>query len=164
MKTHFSGLQFKDFVTLASVAAGVASIAFSLEKNFAYAAVAIAFAAAFDFLDGKVARSSKGGDAFGRELDSLVDAFSFGAAPAALVLSQKIGLLAGIAAVAYTCAGVVRLARFNLQERKGVFVGLPIPAAAVIVSLAASYSQPAGVAAMLLAAVAMVLDFELKKI
>ncbi len=98
----------------------------------------------FDLLDGRVARFSGKANAFGREFDSLADIVSFGVAPALLVfnivlveLQSRIGW--GIASLYLVC-GALRLARFNviasLSEEKAnkEFTGLPIPAAAGLIS------------------------------
>ncbi len=139
-----SALAEKDYVTLANVASGTAALVFASMFRFDYALGAIVLSVVFDFLDGFVARSGKvktGANDLGKQLDSLCDAVSFGAAPAfAAFLStasgtaaQNTALAAGIASLLYVCAAVVRLAHFNVQSEKGVFYGLPSPAAALIV-------------------------------
>lgn len=98
----------------------------------------------FDMLDGRVARFAGRANAFGREFDSLADIVSFGVAPALLVFNivlidfqSRTGW--GIASLYLVC-GALRLARFNviasLQEDKASkeFTGLPIPAAAGLIS------------------------------
>lgn len=164
MRLQFGGLGPKDCITLASVAAGTASIALSLRGEYLFAAVAIVFSAAFDFADGAVARASKaGGDEFGKQLDSLADVFAFGAAPVVLVLAQQVSFLSAAGAGVFAVAGVIRLARFNLQAEKGVFYGLPIPVAGVAVALAAVFSHAAAVAGLFLCGLAMVSNVRLKK-
>ena len=49
----------------------------------------IVLAAFFDFLDGIVARLSKGASSFGVQLDSLADVVSFAVAPAVLLYSYN---------------------------------------------------------------------------
>lgn len=98
----------------------------------------------FDMLDGRVARFAGRANAFGREFDSLADIVSFGLAPALLVFNivlidfqSRTGW--GIASLYLVC-GALRLARFNviasLNEDKASkeFTGLPIPAAAGLIS------------------------------
>ncbi len=92
-----------------------------------------------DMFDGKVARLTNKVTLFGKELDSLADLLTFGAAPALLVLlrffgpNEERGIL--LACFFVTC-GALRLARFNSQQRSygRVFIGLPIPAAAALVA------------------------------
>jgi CDP-diacylglycerol--serine O-phosphatidyltransferase len=120
-----------------------------------WAAMAILFAIPFDALDGRIARMTNTTSEFGKELDSLADAITFGVAPSLLALiwgfhfvSTSINaelLLHLHQAGAFICflfllAGVSRLARFNISHdaqprnpgRPGrkYFVGMPIPAGA----------------------------------
>ncbi|MDR2576835.1 MAG: phosphatidylcholine/phosphatidylserine synthase [Puniceicoccales bacterium] len=119
----------------------------------------IILAAAFDLLDGRVARSSGRTSLFGAEFDSLADLVSFGVAPALLVfflilspspgnypgyldsLFLQFGWLVGFIYL-LCCAG--RLARFNVlttpllpKSEKYAHVhdsiGLPVPAAAGVI-------------------------------
>ena len=120
-----------------------------------WAAIAIIFAIPFDTLDGRIARMTNTTSEFGKELDSLADAITFGVAPALLAMiwgfhflldSTNKQLLENLHhAGAFICflfliGGVSRLARFNISHdaqprnpgRPGrkYFVGMPIPAAA----------------------------------
>ncbi len=101
-------------------------------------------AAVADVLDGALARAIKAESEFGLIFDSLADAISFGVAPSVLML-KSLSLHQGTflsyfalgAAMLFTVCGVLRLGRFNVRakqvkaEDKKVFVGLPIPAAAL---------------------------------
>ncbi len=106
-----------------------------------------------DSLDGRVARMGGRESLFGKEFDSIADVVAFGVAPALMVLFlilqpeeseffKKIGFL--LSFVYLLCAGV-RLARFNVITHPAVypanidrsnkdFIGLPVPAAAGIIS------------------------------
>ncbi len=100
----------------------------------------------FDVLDGKVARLTKSFSDFGAQLDSFADAITFCAAPAILakILIEHEGPLLGYdgtprlhfaAAACFALMGVLRLARFNLENEHEAsahqeFRGLPSPAAA----------------------------------
>jgi CDP-diacylglycerol--serine O-phosphatidyltransferase len=72
------------------------------------------------------------------ELDSLTDIVSFGVAPAVILVSFSLishGNWAWILGFVYLMAASFRLARFNISaslERKLNFVGLPVPAAAIV--------------------------------
>jgi len=107
------------------------------------AALAIFFALFFDGLDGRVARLTRTQSAFGVQIDSLVDLVSFGAAPAVLVFRwalEPLGWIGVAVGFAFLACGALRLARFNLladsdEGPKHHFVGLPIPAAAVLLAL-----------------------------
>ncbi|MDU3113333.1 MAG: CDP-diacylglycerol--serine O-phosphatidyltransferase, partial [Megasphaera sp.] len=69
---------------------------------------------------------------FGKELDSLSDVVSFGAASAFLIYTyslQTLGWVGAIPAIIYAALGGIRLARFNLNTGvvHGYFQGMPIP-------------------------------------
>jgi CDP-diacylglycerol---serine O-phosphatidyltransferase len=78
----------------------------------------IVFAAILDMLDGRIARFTRTGSRFGAELDSLVDAISFGVAPALLLYHLFFAdqSWAWILPFIYVTAAVVRLARFNVEQ------------------------------------------------
>jgi CDP-diacylglycerol--serine O-phosphatidyltransferase len=99
-----------------------------------------------DVLDGALARAIKAESEFGLIFDSLADAISFGVAPSVLLLKSLaleqgtvLSFFALAAAMLFTVCGVLRLGRFNVRakqvkgEDKKVFLGLPIPAAAICV-------------------------------
>ncbi|MFA5624326.1 MAG: CDP-diacylglycerol--serine O-phosphatidyltransferase [Bradymonadales bacterium] len=93
----------------------------------------------FDTLDGRVARWTNTSTAFGMQLDSLADAISFGVAPAVILYTfslQELGIFGLIAAFAFCCGAILRLARFNVEApSEGVqkyFKGLPSPAGAAV--------------------------------
>lgn len=110
-------------------------------------------AAAFDMLDGRLARMGGRESLFGAEFDSLADVISFGIAPALmmffLILSptqgyevfRNIGWFLGFV---YLLCAAIRLARFNVitnpllhrdkHDTNKDFVGLPVPAAAATVA------------------------------
>jgi CDP-diacylglycerol--serine O-phosphatidyltransferase len=125
------------------------------------AAIAIGFAVLFDGLDGRIARMTGTSSDFGRELDSLADAITFGIAPAVLAWTWgfrlmpevllkegnwtlKLTQLGAIASFLFLIAGASRLARFNITANpqpsnpgrpgKKYFVGMPIPAGAGVVA------------------------------
>ena len=152
--------------TCGNIAAGFFSITETIKAisgdaptHLDWAAIAIIFAIPFDTLDGRIARMTNTASEFGKELDSLADAITFGVAPALLALiwgfhflpnTENPQLLDHIEkAGAFICflfliGGVSRLARFNISHdaqprnpgRPGrkYFVGMPIPAAAGLVA------------------------------
>jgi len=118
--------------------------------HYRYAVWFIFGAAAFDALDGRLARLGGRESLFGAEFDSLADVVSFGVAPALLmfylILSptqgdylwfRNIGWFIGFI---YLLCAAMRLARFNVitnpllhpgkKEANKDFIGLPVPAAA----------------------------------
>ena len=102
----------------------------------------ITFGVIMDALDGTIARLTKTESGFGMQLDSLVDAVTFGLAPGIMIyqwgfqgLDIQFGQIIGFI---YLSAGVIRLARFNVYHEakafpSNIFVGLPIPLAALAV-------------------------------
>lgn len=118
-----------DYVTLLSTACGLLSIFSSVSEWFEIAALLMLAAVLFDRLDGKVARILRLEDReFGKELDSLSDVLSFGAAPA--VFGFALGLKSWYEMailILFVCAGVLRLARFMVvKTEKGYYQGMNI--------------------------------------
>jgi CDP-diacylglycerol--serine O-phosphatidyltransferase len=133
------------------------------------AAKAIGFAVLFDGLDGRIARMTGTSSDFGRELDSLADAITFGVAPAMLAWTWgfflmpptflpgwghwnvKLTQLGAIASFLFLMAGVSRLARFNITSNpeptnpgrpgKKYFVGMPIPAGAGVIAAVVHFAE-----------------------
>ena len=111
------------------------------KENFVLASWLILLALIFDGLDGRVARMTNTTSQFGVEFDSLADIISFGIAPAMLLyffVGHEFGRFGILVSALYVIFGAIRLARFNISTAKtdpNVFIGLPIPTAAVFVSM-----------------------------
>ena len=121
---------------------GIWSIIESARGSFQHAAWFIVVAAVLDLLDGRIARVSRTGSAFGAELDSLVDVISFGVAPAMLIYFWRFraGEWGWLLSFIYILAAALRLARFNIVQAgqaKTHFIGLSSPASGI--TLASSY-------------------------
>jgi CDP-diacylglycerol--serine O-phosphatidyltransferase len=126
--------------TTGSLFAGFYSMVATMNGDFRTAAIWVLISSIFDGLDGKVARLTGTSSQFGVEYDSLADLVAFGVTPGLLMYSwalKPFGRLGWLAAFLFVVCGALRLARFNVQvttvESKR-FVGLPIPAAASMVS------------------------------
>lgn len=128
-------------VTVLALCSGLAAIRFSTEGRFVWAVAAVAAAALFDAMDGRVARLLNGQSAFGAELDSLSDVISFGVAPAMTLFLWSMSDTGGFGWVAATALAVccaLRLARFNVglgvadppPWAFNYFTGVPAPAGA----------------------------------
>lgn len=148
--------------TLSSILCGFVSIALSAEAeasthNLYLAALAICFGFFFDTADGRVARLTKTQSDLGRDLDSLADVITFGAAPALLVYKwglEELGRWGILIAGLYLCAGAMRLARFNVLSRRdeaagrkqpGKYtLGLTIPTAASVLVFMVIVSHQVG--------------------
>jgi CDP-diacylglycerol--serine O-phosphatidyltransferase len=147
--------------TLSNAFSGFVSISLSASAeggtNLYLAALAICFGFFFDTFDGRVARLTKTQTDLGRDLDSLSDLITFGAAPSLLIYKwglSSFGRLGIFIAGLFLCAGAMRLARFNVLSRReeaqghknpGKYtLGLTIPAAASVVVLLVLVSHGVG--------------------
>jgi CDP-diacylglycerol--serine O-phosphatidyltransferase len=133
-----------NILTIIALCSGLTAIRFAMLGQFKFAVLAIATAAFFDMLDGRVARLLKGASKFGAELDSLSDFLSFGVAPAMVLYFWTLhdigqsGNTGWLVVLAYSVCAALRLARFNTaldDDSKPVwtgsfFTGMPAPAAA----------------------------------
>ena len=119
-------------------------------EHYKHAVWFIFAAAAFDALDGRLARVGGRESLFGAEFDSLADVVSFGVAPTLLmfylILSPTQGdyqwfrYIGWAIGFIYLLCAAMRLARFNVitnpllvpngAPKSKDFVGLPVPAAA----------------------------------
>lgn len=132
---------FPNLFTASSAFLGVISIIASANGQFEKAAVYILLSLIFDGLDGRVARITNATSKFGAEFDSLADIVAFGVAPAMLFyfsVGHMYGKLGSLLCAMYVVFGAIRLARFNIMigvSEPSVFIGVPIPTAAVVVSM-----------------------------
>ena len=127
--------------TAASIFLGVLSMLSSIKGDFSLAIIYIVLSLVFDGLDGRVARLTNTTSKFGVEFDSLADIVAFGVAPAMLFyfsVGQNFGRFGVLITALFVIFGGVRLARFNVMSgasEPNVFIGLPIPTAAVLLAL-----------------------------
>lgn len=127
--------------TATSAFLGVISILSSVKGNFELAVIYIIFSLIFDGLDGRVARMTNTMSKFGAEFDSLADIVAFGVAPAILFyysIGDNFGKVGSLVTAMYVVFGAIRLARFNItsnQNEPSVFIGVPIPTAAIVLSM-----------------------------
>jgi len=134
--------------TLGNLFLGIWAIVAASRGAFELAAWLIVFAGIADTMDGRVARATKTGSKFGEELDSLVDAISFGVAPALIIYHLYLSSehWSWIAAFFYVMGAVIRLARFNVEQAghaKIAFHGLPSPSAGMTLATFYPFSQTA---------------------
>jgi CDP-diacylglycerol--serine O-phosphatidyltransferase len=163
LPTFFTaGNMFFGFVAVMKAFEGAMLMARDLpgaNLHFVIAAQMIGLAVLLDGLDGRIARMTNTTSDFGREMDSMADAITFGVAPAVLAFAwgfhgidtsgnsfarDHLFRLGYFVCFVYLLCGCARLARFNITtnpvpknpgraDRK-YFVGLPIPAAAGLVA------------------------------
>jgi CDP-diacylglycerol--serine O-phosphatidyltransferase len=134
--------------TLGNLFFGLYGMVAAARGDFLWAGWYIVFAGTLDMLDGRVARFTRTGSRFGAELDSLVDAISFGVAPAFIMFRLYFNdtQWSWIISFVFVTAVVVRLARFNIEqggEAKRSFHGLPSPAAGMTVATFYPWTQTA---------------------
>lgn len=131
-----------NFFTAASIFSGFYAIVLALEGSFDTAPWFIFLALIFDGLDGRVARLTNTASHFGVEFDSLADIVAFGVAPALILylyIGDAYGRIGIVVSALYIIFGAVRLARFNVTTARiepSVFIGLPIPTAAIMIAIA----------------------------
>jgi CDP-diacylglycerol--serine O-phosphatidyltransferase len=132
-----------NFITVAALCAGLTAVRLASEGRFGMAVALVIAAAILDGLDGRIARLLKSESEIGAELDSLCDFVNFGVAPALVLYMwalQDMRAEGWIAALVYTVACLLRLARFNVGARapdndQSSFQGVPSPAGAMLVLL-----------------------------
>ena len=132
--------------TIANLFFGVWAIVSASRGEFDRAGLYIVLGGVCDAFDGRVARATRTGSRFGEELDSLVDAITFGLAPALIMYFAVLNKEGGdwVWAFGFAACAVIRLARFNVEQSgraKTHFYGLPSPAAGMTLATYYWFSQ-----------------------
>lgn len=136
-------VKIADLVTLSNVLVGLLVIALAISGNTILAAILLILAVFLDFFDGKIARWSKTSNEFGKQLDSLADTVSFGVAPTVIGFTLIQSKLALIAFSIFLFCGILRLAKFNIMDAKGYYVGMPITMNGILIPIAIFAGMPA---------------------
>lgn len=137
---------FPSGLTLLNLFFGVFAIITASRGDYSRAALWVVGGAIADAFDGRVARATGTGGKFGEELDSLVDAITFGLAPSLIVYFAVFSNdnWSWIWSFLFTACAVLRLARFNVAQAgvsKRYFQGLPSPAAGITLATYFWFSQ-----------------------
>ncbi|WP_409289402.1 CDP-diacylglycerol--serine O-phosphatidyltransferase [Peribacillus sp. SCS-37] len=163
--------QTANVLTMINLSLGGFSIISVLQGELNLALLLIFLAALADRFDGMVARMLHSESEFGKQLDSMCDIISFGAAPALLLyqgIISDFGAPGSFFTVLYIGCGAYRLAKFNISENNGYFSGLPITAAGCLLTLsflAVPYVPSVWLLfLMIILSILMVSPFKLKKI
>jgi CDP-diacylglycerol--serine O-phosphatidyltransferase len=132
--------------TLFNLFCGIYAIVLASRGRFGTAAFFVVLGGVADSLDGRIARATGTGSRFGEELDSLVDAISFGLAPALIMYFAALRTDGNdwIYVFIFASCAVIRLARFNVEQAgrpKTHFHGLPSPAAGMTLATYYWFSQ-----------------------
>lgn len=163
--------QTANLLTIVNLSLGALAILFVIQEELYMSLFFICLAAIFDRFDGIVARKLNITSELGKQLDSLCDLISFGVAPALLLYSailHDFGFPGAIFTIIFIACGAIRLARFNVSEYDGYFVGLPITAGGCLLTisflLVNTLSAPVFMFIILLLSVLMISTFKVKKV
>ena len=137
---------FPSGLTLGNLFCGVFAIILASRGEFVQAGVSVLIGGVCDALDGQVARATNAGTQFGEELDSLVDAITFGLAPGLIMYFAVLNRdnWDWVVVFLFAACAVMRLARFNIEQAgtaKTYFQGLPSPAAGITLASYYWFSQ-----------------------
>lgn len=162
-----------DLFSIANASFGFLSIIMVMNGQLIIAAQFILLAVIFDSLDGWVARKTNRDDecGFGKNIDSLCDVISFGVAPGIFLysatLTTDIRYINIIVSLLIVICGILRLSRFNvisnIRTTRDKFVGLPIPATALVLSsfyLSGLFTTDAGLIIMTISSLLMITTIE----
>jgi len=146
--------------TIGNLFLGIVAIILVFNGNPAMAVMMIIIAMLLDGVDGRVARALNAQSEFGKELDSLSDVVSFGAAPAFIMYVAAFQDIyqpaAWIITALFPICGALRLARFNVvTSNSGYFIGLPIPAAGGVLATLALFTNDIPVVVLAVTTVAL---------
>jgi CDP-diacylglycerol--serine O-phosphatidyltransferase len=126
--------------TLSSLFLGYLAFMQIIKGNFVNAVKLITVSVILDGFDGTVARLTKTESNFGVQLDSLVDAVTFGMVTSIMIyvwgFQEEYRQLGKVIGFLFLSAGIIRLARFNIMKEaetfaSNIFIGLPIPIGAM---------------------------------
>jgi CDP-diacylglycerol--serine O-phosphatidyltransferase len=140
-------LNLPNFFTCCNLFSGCIAVVMIFRNHLEWAAYLVLLSAFFDLLDGMAARKKSGNSAFGKELDSLADAVSFGFVPGAIIFkllqlshmentfqSETIIKIIQFFPFIITVFSVLRLAKFNIDTNQSDhFIGLPTPANTILI-------------------------------
>lgn len=137
---------FPSGLTLANLFFGVFAIVTASRGDYTRAGWYVVMGGIMDAFDGRVARATNTGGRFGEELDSLVDAVTFGLAPALIMYFAVLNREGWdwFWCFIFAACAVLRLARFNVEQAgsaKTYFQGLPSPAAGITLATYYWFSQ-----------------------
>ena len=136
-------------LTYASLVSAVIGMIQASKGSFSTAVICLLVSGLCDAFDGAVARTKKDRTedekAFGIQVDSLVDAISFGVAPAFLCYCMGVnGMVGQFILFCFCLCGVIRLAFFNVLETNRQktedgctksYRGLPITSSSIILPI-----------------------------
>lgn len=134
-----------NFLTSLNLICGAIAIVTAFKGHVTIPVYLLLGSALFDFLDGFAAKLLRATSEFGKQLDSLADLISFGLAPSVLIflmledtlplqIPDRMNNIILYSSFLFVVFAAFRLARFNIQSSASSdFIGLPVPAATLIV-------------------------------
>ena len=140
-----------NLITISNLVCGLLAIIFAFQGSFTTSSIFVFLGALFDFSDGLIARILKVNNEIGKQLDSLCDLITFGAAPGFILfnfmfyLENQILLRYAVQkdylffpssiALLIPIFSAYRLAKFNVTDKQSTdFIGLPTPALAIFIA------------------------------
>jgi len=131
-----------NILTITNMLLGLTAILFIIRLEHTYKPLIITalilLGGIADFFDGYIARKFSVVTDVGKQLDSFADIITFGVAPVAFVNyvapCEYFGIVT-ISSLIFVGAGAYRLVRYNLGDFRDYFVGLPITAAGVLLTV-----------------------------
>jgi CDP-diacylglycerol--serine O-phosphatidyltransferase len=136
-----------NLATSGNLVAGFVALALLSDGHTGGAAAVVLLGAAFDAIDGPLARRAGTQGRFGENLDSLADLVTFGVVPAYALFAESFGGRAGVGTAVgslFVVCAAWRLARFPLCKSERYFVGCPVPVAGMtLAATAATGHHPA---------------------
>jgi len=140
--TIIAQLDFPNLFTIGGLILSLCSVIFAIQTNFYAAIICMILAGIVDLFDGLIARRTERTPLqaeVGKQLDSLVDACSFGLSPALFAYCFGLQDVYSVALLAfYAAMAILRLAYFNstglsTSGEESFFTGLPVTYAALFI-------------------------------
>ena len=124
------------FITTLGIFNGILLIILTIKNYNELVIILITISLITDTLDGKIARKTATCSAFGKEIDSMSDIICFGFVPNLILYINcfyNIKTLGFLLFFVYMLNTIFRLGKFNIEQNKNCFVGLPTPISAIII-------------------------------
>ena len=131
----FKLLKITDAITFLNVIIAMLAMICAITGKMGVAAILMLISVLFDYSDGAWSCRLNIVNEFGRELDSLADVISFGVTPVIFVFALYNNVHYFPVYALFLAAGVMRLARYNLNKTEGYFEGMPITLNGVFVPI-----------------------------
>jgi CDP-diacylglycerol---serine O-phosphatidyltransferase len=138
-----SFLSGQDLCTLLNATCGVLATFSAIRGQFSLAVLLLLSAVVCDYWDGKIGRWLGTAHVFGKELDALADVVGFGMAPAVFAYTYATPTRwLTLVLVLFVLCGILRLARFNVVNLSGAYIGMPITWNGLLIPLIYSVGLP----------------------